>query len=135
MPEYPSRLRRIQKKLWEFYYSAYEPLLPSCHLTRVKSTDCFFVEFSISCNDMAHTILHPDSLHSSAECYLGCKLLSAFLTTVLPSSRNTSWYKLSALLEKNQYVPLISFSLPVDLNIDSSPHRTAEAGADIVRPI
>jgi len=61
-----------------------------------NSDDVILRQFSISCNDMAHTILHPDSLHSSAECYLGCKLLSAFLTTVLPSSRNTSWYKLSA---------------------------------------
>ena len=82
-------------------------------VTKLSSDSGQLIVSSISCSDMAHAILRPDSLHLSAERYLDCKLLSAWPSFYLHTS----------------YDPGIDRLLPL------SPHRTAESGAEIVRPI
>ena len=73
MPGYPLRLRRSRKKIRESYYSAYEPLLSNCHLTRVNWLFLRWIFHQLQ----RHGPRYPTSRQSALICWVLPRLQAA----------------------------------------------------------
>jgi len=134
----PFAPQKIQK-LWESYHSACEPLLASCHLTRVSWLFLRWIFHQLQRHDARYPTSWQSALiHRALPRLQAVERIFDHRFTFIKEYKLWSWYRPTASFRRkiSTFLSWISFSLLVDLtSIPLSPHRTAESRAEIVHPI